>query len=114
MVCCLSDLQVDIVRDGQSLVLEDGTLQLVVEDDPNIFSGSGQAPPPQDEAPTAKDDVKEERRRRASSSFLTPMEMTLPPLPAAVDQLFISWQASTNVSPTIHTKDGTTLIMFIF
>ena len=75
----------DIVRNGVSLVLEDGSLQLVEEEEEE-GSGSGEAPT----APTA-------RVRRLSSSFLTPLS-SLPALPADVDEVVLNWDASANVS----------------
>lgn len=75
----------DIVRNGESLVLEDGSLQLV-EEEKEGGSGSGEAPT----RPTG-------RFRRVPSSYLAPLN-SLPPLPADVDEVVLNWDASANVS----------------
>ncbi len=87
---------IEIVRNGQSLVLEDGSLQLTDAEDDIISSGSGLgiSPPP----PTQSSNGDEGRKRRGAA-FLSPVESALPILPETVDEIVISWSAIAEVSP---------------
>lgn len=89
-MCLAVGFMVDIIRNGQSLVLEDGSLQLVMEDKDDAGSGIAPGPLPLQDSMG--------RMRRENSALLSAKEMILPSLPASVDEILISWFASVDVS----------------
>ena len=78
---CVSPLgqMVDIVRDGQSLIGEDGSLQLTeatTTPPPSVGSGSGNGP----------------------LFLMSTMATILPPFPSQINNVAMTWVATTNVS----------------
>ena len=78
----------DIIRDGVSLVLEDGSLQLMPSEEeggaPEMPTGSGSG------VGSGLDAL--DRNARSTSFPL------LPPLPSHVDEISFSWLSNTSVS----------------
>ena len=92
-------LQIDIIREGESLVGAGGSLMLVEARNESlpVGSGSGEDPTslqPTQEPPATTQSPAGRLRREMSSPRLT----ALPPLPASVDAVVFSWAAGTRVS----------------